>query len=145
MTELTQNIIVVGISIITSNEEAFIQNTIGNLWQSFLASSIHDRLASISPAIYAVYSDYESNEQGKYRFTLGYAVSDTEEVPEDLNSITIPGGKYKIYPAKTSTVEDIIETWQTIWNTDKSELPRAFNVDFEKHTGNQTEIFISCK
>src|SRR3989339_529998 len=100
---------IVGMSIVTSNDAAQNQNTIGKLWEAFLQSSIKEQLKNISsPSIFAVYSDYENGYMGKYKITIGYAVDDLSAIPKELSVVVIPSGNYKVYHSKSQDVQDII-------------------------------------
>lgn len=137
---------VVGISTITTNEAAQNQNTIGNLWDDFLKMPIKEKLSDIiSPSVFAVYSEYENGYQGKFKITIGYAVNDTSNTPNDLTTVTIPTGNYKTYKAKSRAVEDIVDTWKTIWQVDPHLFPRSFVADFEEYNENEVAINIGYK
>ncbi len=126
---------IVGMSIVTSNDAAQNQNTIGKLWEAFLQSSIKEQLKNISsPSIFAVYSDYENGYMGKYKITIGYAVDDLSAIPKELSVVVIPSGNYKVYHSKSQDVQDIINTWQTIWQLDPKLFLRSFVADFEEYT-----------
>lgn len=143
MTRLTQPIHIVGISTITSNEEAFKQNTIGKLWEEFLKKPLKEKLNNLTSAnIYAVYSDYENKHHGKYKITIGYAVASINNIPHDLSAITIPAGEYKQFNPKNPTPTDIIETWNEIWNSNKEILPRNYVADFEEYSDTGAKILI---
>lgn len=137
-------ITIAGMSFITTNEEAMTQHSIGKFWEKFLNSSVKTDLKNLeSTSIFAVYSDYENGYHGKYKYTLGYAVKNTEDVPQNLDLMIIPNDNYKIYPAKSSKPDDIVEAWKTIWELDPKSHPRAFNVDFEEYSENGMTINIA--
>lgn len=145
MTKSTYPISILGLSIITSNEEAFKENTIGKLWDRFLESSIKEKLNNIiSPHVYAVYSDYEDGFKRNYKITIGYAVQDLHHIPTGLTSAIIPAGKYQIYKAGKSP-EEIIGTWQKIWAISSTKLPRNFIADFEEYSDEGVAIHIGYK
>lgn len=128
MSNIDKSIKIAGISTVTSNEAAFNQNTIGKLWGEFLAAPIREKLSNLSSSsIFAVYSDYESGYEGKYKITIGYAVNDNGKLPDGLTAVTIPSGNYKIFKSKSNAPEDIIDTWKMIWQMD----PKVFQPDFE--------------
>src|SRR4051812_2286164 len=109
-----KDIHIIGLSIITSNDVA--HHELGALWGRFLTSPIEEKLGKLeSPDLFAVYSDYENGYQGKYRATIGYAVSDPNNIPEGLSMVTLPAGQYKVYQAKSPAPEDIVAAWQSIW------------------------------
>ncbi|MDF2529338.1 MAG: lipopolysaccharide heptosyltransferase family protein [Gammaproteobacteria bacterium] len=135
-----KTIYVVGLSTITSNDAAYME--LGNLWGKFFSTTIKEQLSNIvDPGIFAVYSDYENGFKGKYRTTIGYAVSDPSHVPEGLSLVSIPAGKYKSFKAQSSAPQDIIATWQDIWAADAS-LNRNFVADFELYHDNEASVYI---
>lgn len=140
----TKSIQIVGISTITSNDAAFKQNTIGKLWESFLKNPIKDKLQLSSESIFAVYSDYENKHHGLYKITIGHAVDNTNNIPQELSIVTIPEGNYRQFNPKSQTPEDIIATWKSIWDADMDALQRNYIVDFEEYNESGVKIFIGC-
>lgn len=146
MHKIDKPIQVIGLSIVTTNEAAFKENTIGKLWENFANSKLSEKLNNItSPKVFAVYSDYETDHTGKYRLTVGHAVSDINHLPEGLTAVAIPSGDYQAFKAKSAAPEDIVATWKNIWQTDATKLRRTFNTDFEEYTEDGMTINISCK
>lgn len=143
MTSFNQPLCIAGLSIITSTEEAFKENSIGKLWDLFLKSQTKEQLKSVllSDNIYAVYSHYEDGYKGKYRTTIGFSVDKNKNIPDDLTTVMLPVGKYKIYQTKNQP-QDIIATWQNIWNIDPNTLHRNFIADFEEYHGGEVKIYV---
>lgn len=78
-----------------------------------------------------MYSDYESDETGTYKYTIGMPVSSLETTPENMTSLTIPASTYAVFTTRKGPVSEVVyETWQDIWNWSK-ENKRAFTTDFE--------------
>ncbi|MDO8954519.1 MAG: effector binding domain-containing protein [Gammaproteobacteria bacterium] len=96
----------------------------------------------ISTDIFSVYSDYEDGYKGKYKTTIGYAVSDPASIPEGLSVVTIPARSYKKFPAKSGAPVDIIAAWQTIWATDPTVFHRSFIADCEVYSDTGAIIYI---
>ncbi len=133
----TYPIHVIGMSIVTTNALAFSAGTIGQLWHAFMHTPVKEQISSvISPDIFAVYSDYEHGDRASYRLTIGYAVDRHEKVPEGCVKVTLPEGIYQNYPAKSCAPEDIVATWQAIWNIPAEVRQRRFLVDFERYQEN---------
>jgi predicted transcriptional regulator YdeE len=131
---------VVGISTITSNDIA--HHELSKLWEKFFNTPIKEQLDNIiDPGIFEVFSDYENGFKGKYRATIGYAVSYPCLIPEGLSLVSIPVGKYKAFKAQSSAPQDIVATWQSIWAADAS-LNRNFVADFELYYDNEASIYI---
>lgn len=141
MNQIESAIKIVGISTVTSNEAAFTQNTIGKLWDEFLKMSIKENLTDItSSSIFAVYSDYEDGYNGKYRITIGYAISNINKIPNDLTIATISAGKYRSFQSKSNAPEDIINTWKMIWQIDSNTFQPNFVTTFEEYKDNNEVI-----
>lgn len=146
MTKLDNAIYIVGISTITSNEEAFKSNTIGKLWDEFAKSPIKEKLDTLSSNnVYAVYSDYENDHTGKYKITIGYAINETKNIPSQYSVMTIPSGKYQQFKPKSLSTEHLVETWQTIWKTNPELLQRNYKADFEEYNDKDVSIYIGVK
>jgi predicted transcriptional regulator YdeE len=144
MNELGQPVYIVGISAMTSNDVG--ANEIAKLWQDFFTAPIKEKLANIASAsVFSVYSDYENGCKGKYKITIGYAVSDLNNIPHGLTAVTIPAGSYQTYKAKSRNPEDIVAVWQTIWATAADLLPRNFAADFEEYKEDEVMIHIGYK
>lgn len=105
---------------------------IAPLWQSFLqeggTSSIPE---AKSPAIYAVYNNYESDVTGSYDLTLG---AESNASNDKLHTAKVPAGKYLVFEGKGETPQCTIDAWQEIWTyfADKNSFyKRAYTTDFE--------------
>lgn len=134
---------IAGIGIITTNEAAHNQNTIGKLWEEFLKTPIKEKLVNISStSVFAVYSDYENGDKGKYKVTIGYAVSDTNNIPKELTTVTIPAGNYKTFKSKSHAPTDIVDVWKTIWAIDPHTFRRDFIADYEEYKETEATINI---
>lgn len=145
MKKIEKPIHIVGLSIVTTNEKAMTENSIGLLWDLFLKSALKEKLSGlVSDHVFAVYSDYENQYHGHYKITIGYALHHLQNVPEELAQVTIPSGNYQVFPVEKQTPEAIIATWQTIWNGDPNSLPRNYIADFEEYSGHGVNINIGC-
>jgi len=113
----------------TTNENNQSGKDCGELWQKFERDKIFDLIPNkLSNEIYAVYYDYESDENGVFSYFIGCKVSENAAIPENLKAIEIPSQNYEIVMAKGVMTGCITEAWQKIWN---SEIPRKFGFDFE--------------
>ncbi|MEM7738492.1 MAG: GyrI-like domain-containing protein [Deinococcota bacterium] len=120
---------------------------IPGLWQTFIqqggAQSIPE---ASSPAVYAVYSDYESDVSGDYTLTLG-ASSDVQD--DALTPVTLPAGKYLVFEAEGPAPACTIQAWQTIWAyfaDPNCEHARAYDADFEMYTAAEgVSVYIGIK
>lgn len=81
----------------------------------------------------AVYSNYESDETGAYRYTIGMPVSSLENIPKNMTPLAIPACTYALFTTRKGPISEVIaEAWQDIWNWSK-ENNRAFTIDFERY------------
>ncbi|PFA19638.1 AraC family transcriptional regulator [Bacillus cereus] len=123
----------IGISITTNNAvETSAEGKIPHLWNHYYQEQIINQIPNKNTqTTLALYSDYESDETGTYRYTIGMPVSSLESVPENMKSLTIPTQTYAVFTTRKGPISEIVyETWQDIWNWSK-ENKRAFTIDFE--------------
>jgi predicted transcriptional regulator YdeE len=145
MVQLTDPIYVLGLSIITSNEDAFKNNSIGKLWNQFIHSALKDKLKNLSSSnIFVVYSDYEDAHHGQYSVTIGYAVKELTTVPNALSTKIIQKGKYQPFLVESQTPEAIVKTWKSIWETDSHTLVRNYQTDYEEYSEKDVTIYIGA-
>lgn len=138
-----EDITIMGLSLITSNDEAMNHNTIGKLWERFL-NIPHSSFKQVDTgSVYSVYSDYENETKGKYRVTLGYACKNPSSIPEGMHLVKIPSGPFKVIQAKSPTPKDIVDAWMQVWSD--LELPRRFHTDFELYEGDKAYLYIGLK
>lgn len=138
--------LVVGNSVITTNENGQSMKDIGAMWQTFLGNGVFESINNkISPKGIGLYTDYEGDATKPYRFMCCTQVSENDN-PE-LESRVIEGGKYAKFTVKGDIVQAVAKAWQQIWTMD---LDRKFSFDFELYHNdsedmtNQTiDIFIS--
>lgn len=122
-------IIVIGIECRTSNAPDAGVYDIPRLWQQFFSENIKTQIPNkISDEIIALYCDYESDHTQNYSLVIGCAVSTIEELPEGMIAKTIPVGSYAVFSAVGEYPDCLIETWQSIWQTD---LKRTYTSDYE--------------
>lgn len=120
---------IVGVSIITTNEDAKAADDINGLWERFFKESVGQHVPDkIDDVIYAVYSDYQGDHTKPYRITIGYKTSSIERVPDSMHAVHIEPGDYGIMSAQGPQPQTLVETWTAIWSSD---LNRAFKTDFE--------------
>lgn len=128
------------------------QGLIPDLWASYLQES-----TEIGPSgpIYGCYTDYENGVFGQYTFLLGSAVSQGEEIPDGLSSVTLPAARYAVFRTEYGPLYQVVaEAWQHIWQWSASMdgLERTFSGDFELYnelagdTGSgQADIYIAVR
>lgn len=152
MTNTTkEELIVVGISKRTSNQNGQAAKDIPQLWQKFMAKDIARELANkVDDTIYALYTDYEGDHTKPYTLTIGYKVSNLDNIPEDMTVKIVPEANYAKFMAKGDLTKDaVINKWMEIWN---SNLDRSYTADIEIYddrakdpTNGEAEILISVR
>ncbi|WP_207425816.1 GyrI-like domain-containing protein [Pedobacter sp. SYSU D00535] len=134
----------------TKNEHGQSGKDCGELWQYFEANKIAELIPNkTSGAIYAVYYDYENDENGLFSYFIGCKVEENTEKPENLDELVIPEQSYQKETAKGQMTACITEAWKRIWN---SPTNRKFGFDFEVYDERsqnwkdaEVDIFISVK
>ncbi len=102
---------------------------IPELWDRFINTGVD------TPSIYAVYTEYEKDENGPYTFLLG---TDGETTAlKDCVTLTLPAGKYAVFtiPHKDA----VMEVWQFVW---QRTLERTYVADFEVYSAENEEVKI---
>lgn len=130
---------VTGFTVKTQNSDEFNEQKakLPILWHQFYAHNL-----ITDAAIFGVYSDYESNENGFYNVTVG-GICDSTQL--ELVDINIHPGSYLVFQAKGEMPLTVIETWKRVWDYFAEESPyqRSFMTDFEMYTGSdEVAIYI---
>ncbi|MEX1042136.1 MAG: effector binding domain-containing protein, partial [Pirellulaceae bacterium] len=109
-----------------------------------------DQTPTQSQRRYAVYADYDSDENGDYTILVGKQVSDDAETPDQFEGTTIDQGNYLKFVGQGQPPEVVSATWEHIWEyfraTDTHD--RAFTTDFEVYDQSkpdQVEIYIAVQ
>ncbi|NQV99120.1 MAG: AraC family transcriptional regulator [Rhodospirillales bacterium] len=127
-------ILLVGIEIRTNNAAT---EELGELWQSFYANSIQDRIPNcIDSRLFGLYSHYESDHSGAYSFMIGCPVDNLDHVPQGMVGRQVPAQTYQVARAEGTLPDALFETWQDIRQSD---IPRAFTYDFEIYDDRATD------
>lgn len=114
---------------LTTNDNSQASIDCGNLWQQFEKENCFSKIANkISNEIFAVYHNYESDENGKYGYFIGCEVEEITDIPDGFGSLIIPGSTYIPFLAKGVMPNCIADCWKQIWST---KLPRKYSFDFE--------------
>jgi predicted transcriptional regulator YdeE len=124
---------VLGYSVRTKNADEGDPRTgkIGPLWGRIFKERILERVPGATGArIYAVYGDYESDENGHYTLVVGRESRHGGPVPQGMTRVSIPRASYTVFEARGEMPRALIETWGRVW---KAQLRRAFTTDFELH------------
>ncbi|MNU78432.1 Bacterial transcription activator, effector binding domain [compost metagenome] len=137
----------IGISTETSNQNGEASAAIGALWGQFISENLLSKIPNqLNPDIVCIYTDYESDYTGKYTCLLGLKVNSLEDIPEGLVGREFEVGNYQVFLAKGDLPQAIVDTWQNIWEQDKT-LNRSYTYDFEVYDhrsrrGEESEVAI---
>ncbi len=129
----------VGITIRTNNSDEMNPDTakiaaLANAYgQNNIADSIKGR---ITPGVtYAVYTNYDSDENGEYSYFIGEAVNSLDEQDlSNLKTLGITGSDYQKFTTNSGKMPDIIiNAWQYLWSLAKTDFAakRKYIADFE--------------
>ena len=127
---------VVGISGRTNNaNEMTAQGIIGKFWARLTQEDLLARIPNRADAnIVAVYSDYASDHNGEYTYTLGAKVTRDLEIPKGMVATKVVAGRYAAFTSGRGTANKVVpEIWQKI-NSLPRGVPggdRAYQSDFE--------------
>ena len=125
----TDSIKVIGIAISTTNQNKRAMKDIGDLWKKFEDDGIYEKIPNkVDDNIYSMYTDYEDDFTKPYTYMIACPVTSFSEIPEGLIAKTIPKGEYAHFVSKGKMPDELLGTWNEIWQTD---LPRAYKTDFE--------------
>lgn len=113
----------------TTNQNHQSSKDCGSLWEKFHTENIASLIPEkMSDEIYAVYFDYEKDENAPFSYFIGCKVAMEAEIPGELDKLIIPAQQYRQYVAKGRMPDCVTEAWKTIWNSD---IKRKFGYDFE--------------
>ncbi len=128
---------VVGIEARTANaQEMTGKGAIPKLWERLTREGLLEKIPNrVGSDMIALYTDYQSDKNGEYRYVLGAKVSSTRDVPAGMSAYNVPAGEYaRFSAADVSSPAVIVGLWQHIWSLeDSGQLPRAYRTDYEIH------------
>jgi predicted transcriptional regulator YdeE len=128
-----ESINLIGIETRTKNSDEITGNgKIPQLIQSFYGDLLHKIPDRDGSQILAVYTDYESDENGEYTYFLGARVNNLSRIPDGMVGRTIPSALYQVIPSEQGTIPEIVlKVWQSIWQNSGIKKIRAYTTDFE--------------
>jgi predicted transcriptional regulator YdeE len=143
---------IIGIETETTNENGKSATDLSKLWEKFYSEHVQGKIPNKkSDDIYSIYTDYESDYNGKYTSIIGLKVNSLNQVPDGLIGREFNGGKYQKFIAKGQMPNAVMEIWKEIWKQD-NELNRKYTTDFEvygqnsqKGNDSEVEIYIAIK
>jgi predicted transcriptional regulator YdeE len=120
------------------------------LWARLYAEDVLSRLprkkAPILPV--GVYTDYESDHNGRYRILAGGAVEEGAALSEDLGRAVVPAGSYLMFKGEGQMPAVVVQTWISVWHyfAGPGSHVRAYTTDFEVYRGPEAvEIYIAVR
>jgi predicted transcriptional regulator YdeE len=120
----------------------------GSLWRRFREENIAAQIIERSSnAVYALYCEYDSDDDGEYTLVLGCEVPTdaqiAQETPDGLVVAAVPGANYALIDARGKQPDTLIEAWVDVSN---SALRRTYICDFEVHWGPvAVEVYVSIE
>jgi len=126
-----KNFKIIGISIETTNQNNQASEDLNKLWSQFYSEQVLSKIPNKeNEAVYAIYTDYESDYTVKYTAIIGQQVSTLETIPEGLIGREIINDQLLKYTVIGEMPGAVIHTWKEIWENDKT-LSRTYKADFE--------------
>lgn len=146
ITTQDQPILVVGLELRTSNDEAL--QTIPPHWQRFGREAVLERIPhKASAEVYAVYTHFEHegvDNRGRYSLIIGAAVTGLAEVPAGLVSAVLPAGRRAVFEVERGRHDLVGDAWRRIW--ERTELDKTYLADYERYQPDgRIEIFIGVR
>ena len=128
----------VGITARTSNAREMAPETsqIGSTMQKFFGNGMQAHIfGRKNPGtVFAVYTNYASDENGEYTYFLGEEVNNFENIQQGFETLTIPAQTYVKFTSDPGKMPAVcIDMWQNIWKMNAADLggERAYLADFE--------------
>lgn len=126
-----------GLTVRTNNKYEFEmrnEGKIAKLWGQFFAENITAKVpAPVGDEVIAVYSNYESDHNGDYDYTIGLKSSSDKTIP-GLVSLKVSGGRYISLKTEKGPIYAVVpQLWQKVWQMNDQELggKRAYDTDYE--------------
>lgn len=156
-----QEIKLIGITCRTNNKQLFEADIETNKVASLVHHYVHTQVFDKIPhrknpgTTYCVYTQYESNEHGDFTYFIGETVDSFDNLPEGLETLTIPAQKYAKFTDGPSKMPEVcIGIWQHIWGLNPQDFggERGYIADFElydersyDHNNATLDIYIGIK
>jgi predicted transcriptional regulator YdeE len=121
---------------------------IGPLWKRFMSGEA-EAIAGVldQETVFAVYSNYESDENGPYDVTLGKSVKPQQQTAAGIRIIHIPAARYAVFPIAASTPESVMSAWVSVYRYFAASIGhhRAFTCDYERYAQAGAQIYIAIR
>ncbi|WP_339271125.1 GyrI-like domain-containing protein [Paenibacillus sp. FSL W8-0187] len=128
-----------GVGVRTTNEaEAGPQGKIPQLWDRYFQSGLQAQISDKDQAIYALYTDYESDASGEYTLIIGNRIEEDVAAAassEELEQASVPAAKYMVFRTRRGPLMEIVpEVWYEIWSYfQQSAEKRTYTGDYERY------------
>ncbi|MBS0605003.1 MAG: effector binding domain-containing protein [Verrucomicrobia bacterium] len=138
----------VGIELRTTNDNGQSFREIPLFWERFFKEDVMGKIPSKTAPdkIYAVYTDYDPQEDGAtmpkgyYSLILGTPVSSFEAVPLGFKKIEVPAGKYAFKDVNGAVETAVYQAWLEVWNP-LFPFKRKFSSDMEIYRMGENPAF----
>lgn len=137
---------VMGYGCRTTNQNGRGMKDIGQIWAGLGDFISKNAANATNDLLYGVYSNYESDFQGKYDFTLAVELRENKVLEKEYRWLDLPAGKYARFSAEGDPAEMAAKLWGEIWATS---LERLYLVDYEIYSslenvasGKKLDIYI---
>src|SRR6478736_9021983 len=78
----------------------------GRFWNQNIANQIPNRK---NPGVtLSIYTEYDSNEHGDYTYFIGEEVNSFDNVPADLQKLTIPAATYQKFTTSPGKMPEVV-------------------------------------
>jgi len=143
---------VIGLALRTSNQLEVHHSTaqIPKAWSRFTNENLLRQIPNkaYDNIMLGLYTNYESDQNGKYSLIIGTEVTSLDEIPEGMTGITAPAAKYLEFHFEGPLPSLATQAWQHIWKyfLDNQEYRRTFTMDFEVYNSQNPEsldIFVA--
>lgn len=140
--------IVAGIGIRTNNNDPAMYENIGALWQKFFMEGVYASIPNKADNhTIGLYHNYESDFKGDYDMNVCCEVNDEKNIPDGLQMVKIPKGKYAKFNLKGNMNTIVGQFWQELWCMN---LERAYTYDYEEYLNSDPEnseinVYIALK
>ena len=134
---------VVGIAVRTSHRtENSTKQRIPHLWKRFLEERVIDKIPNRvdSQKVFAIYTEYDSDEYGKYTYIIGMEVSEFSNIPEGMIGKTIKQDNYEMLPSENGPFNEAVpKAWKKARSDADLKDKRKFDTDFVSYDMDEGE------
>lgn len=127
-----------GVGVRTTNEaEAGPQGKIPQLWDRYFQSGLQSKISGDDQAVYALYTEYESDASGAYTLIIGNRADEVAaaENSDELQQASVPASRYLVFRTRRGPLMEIVpEVWHEIWSYfDQAAEKRTYTGDYERY------------